>query len=77
VILAVDAALGLVEADLDDADVRNVPDLPYLRGAISLPDGLLLIQDLERFLSPGEADVLDVAMTQATAVDMQEKPRAR
>lgn len=31
-----------------------IPDLPYLDGVVKLPDGLILLQDPEMLLSPGE-----------------------
>ena len=39
------------QAEIDSA--RLAPGLPHIRGVLSLPDGLVLIQDLERFLSAG------------------------
>jgi purine-binding chemotaxis protein CheW len=63
-VLAVDAALELIEKHppAGTGARPHVPDLPYLRGALSLPDGLVLIQDLERFLLPEESDALDAAI---------------
>jgi purine-binding chemotaxis protein CheW len=64
VVLAVDAALDVVDepaqAILDGARLSS--GLPHVRGVLSLPDGLVLIQDLERFLSPEEAVTLEGAM---------------
>jgi purine-binding chemotaxis protein CheW len=64
VALAVDAAQGLIDqvAPRERGVTPNVPDLPHLRGALSLPDGLVLIQDLERFLTDEETGALDAAM---------------
>ena len=44
-----------------DAQSRE-PNLGHIGGVIQLPDGLILIQDLEHFLSPDEARTLDEAM---------------
>jgi len=38
------------------------PGLDQLQGVVRLDDGLVLIQDLEKFLSMDEARVLDEAM---------------
>ena len=63
VVLVVDAALGVIERADAPVPAREVaPDLAHLRGILSLPDGLVLIQDLERFLSPGESNALESAM---------------
>jgi len=73
VVLAVDAALGVIDepaqGTIDSA--RLAPGLPHIRGVLSLPDGLVLIQDLEQFLSPEESAGLD------TAIREQEQRRAR
>jgi purine-binding chemotaxis protein CheW len=64
VVLVIDAALGVIEqpatAMLEAA--RLVPDLVHIRGVLRLPEGLVLIQDLERFLAPDEASALNQAM---------------
>ncbi len=39
-----------------------VPGLAYVQGVVRLPDGLVLIHDLDRFLSEDEADALDAAL---------------
>jgi purine-binding chemotaxis protein CheW len=76
VVLAVDAALGVH----DDASVpaiegaRLAPEMEQISGVISLSDGLVLIQDLERFLSPGETKALDAALD---AIRHRETSRAR
>ncbi|MFA7405015.1 MAG: chemotaxis protein CheW [Pelobacteraceae bacterium] len=36
-----------------------LPDLPFLAGVIKLPDGLILLQDPEILLSPGETRTFD------------------
>jgi purine-binding chemotaxis protein CheW len=73
VILVVDAALGVIDepprGTLDSA--RIAPGMPHIRGVLSLPDGLVLIQDLERFLSADETMALDAAIRD------EEKHRAR
>jgi purine-binding chemotaxis protein CheW len=73
VVLAVDAALGVIDepaqAILDGARLSS--SLPHLLGVLSLPDGLVLIQDLERFLSPAETVELDGAIRD------EERRRAR
>jgi purine-binding chemotaxis protein CheW len=68
VVLAIDSAHGVIECDaggwVEAASIA--PDLAHLRGVITLEGGLVLIQDLESFLSPNEADALDEAMSQQT-----------
>ena len=66
VVLLIDAALGVIEQPttaLIEA-ARLSPDLAHIRGVIRLRTGLVLIQDLEQFLSQDEAIALDQAMRQ-------------
>jgi len=42
-----------------------LPDLPHLEGILKLPDGLVLIEDLDRFLSLKEEQTLEAAMCRA------------
>ena len=66
VALVIDAAQGLIEhaatAVTPAAIIARDPQ--HIRGVIQLDDGLVLIHDLEHFLSPDEARVLDEAMSQ-------------
>ena len=66
VVLLIEAALGVFEhaATGVTAAVNIARDLEHIRGIIQLDDGLVLIHDLEHFLSPDEARVLDEAMSQ-------------
>jgi purine-binding chemotaxis protein CheW len=66
-VLIVDEALGLLELSAhSDFDRGAVPPAtPQLQGILSLPDGLVLIQDLEAFLSAGEEVELDSALRAA------------
>jgi len=36
-----------------------IPDLPFLTAVVKLPDGLILLQDPEALLSPGESIAID------------------
>lgn len=45
------------------AAVDILPGIDYLEGVVKLDDGLILIHDLEKFLSLDEARALDAAMT--------------
>jgi purine-binding chemotaxis protein CheW len=69
VVLVIDAAHGVFErpatAVIDAASIA--PDLEHIHGVIQLDDGLVLIHDLEHFLSPVEARTLDEAMNQQVA----------
>jgi purine-binding chemotaxis protein CheW len=73
VVLAVDAALGVIDEPPQGAfdSARIAPDLAHIRGILSLADGLVLIQDLERFLSADESVALD------SAIHDEERRRAR
>ena len=53
------------EAIRSASEVATVAD--HISGIVSLPDGLVLIQDLERFLTPEELDRLGDALTAAGA----------
>ena len=64
VVMLIDAALGVIEQPataLIEA-ARLSPDLSHIRGVIRLQTGLVLIQDLEQFLSRDEAIALDAAL---------------
>lgn len=66
VVLVIDCAQGVLElpaaAAIDAASITANPG--HFRGVIRLEDGLVLIHDLELFLSPEEAQGLDVALSQ-------------
>lgn len=42
-------------------------DTPHFRGVVRLPDGLLLIHDVDAFLDPTEKEQLDAALREALA----------
>lgn len=67
VVLRVDRALGLVE--VDEAAIESArsiaPGAVYISGIAKLPDGLLVIHDLESFLSLDEAERVDAAIGEA------------
>jgi purine-binding chemotaxis protein CheW len=64
VALVVDAVIGVMayaeQQLVGAADI--LPGSDYLEGVLKLDDGLILIHDLEKFLSLDEARALDVAM---------------
>ena len=64
VALIVDAVAGVF--DYSDQDVVHQPDvladIEYVTGIVRLADGLILIHDLNRFLSMDEEVILDRAM---------------
>ena len=66
VVLVVDEALGMVECPAAEIiqPIQIAPGLEQLQGVVRLDDGLVLIQDLEKFLSLDEARALDEAMNQ-------------
>lgn len=67
VALVVDETQGLVELDASDVVSSNLitPGLEQFQGVLKLDDGLVLIHDLEKFLSLDEARTLDDAMEHA------------
>jgi purine-binding chemotaxis protein CheW len=68
VVLAVDSAEGILDCPATPlVDEQSAGPLGRIRGVIQLEDGLVLIQDLEHFLSPGEARTLDEAMIKQTS----------
>lgn len=66
VVLVIDAAQGVLEhAATAVTPAANIAgELEHIHGVIQLDDGLVLIHDLEHFLSPDEARVLDEALGQ-------------
>jgi purine-binding chemotaxis protein CheW len=70
VVLVIDAAQGLLEHPSTAViDVESIaPGLAHIRGVITLEDGLVLIHDLERFLSPDESHALDEANIQEASI---------
>ena len=66
VALVVDEVQGLIERP-DTGIVKSAeinPALGQIQGLIKLPDGLVLIYDLEKFLSADETQSLDEALNQ-------------
>ena len=61
VALVVDKAEGVIETDQDEVTGAEeiLPRLEYVEGVVKLPDGLLLIHDLDGFLSLDEEKELD------------------
>lgn len=64
VALRVDRAVQLVSVDGTAIDVstQRLSGVEYVRGIAKLPDGLVVIHDLDRFLSLQEAEQLDAAL---------------
>jgi len=69
VALRVDHALALVAIPEDAYEPveRVAPGTPLVAGVARLPDGVLVIHDLERFLSLDEGARLDVAVASGSA----------
>jgi purine-binding chemotaxis protein CheW len=65
VVLVIDEALGVIEASNTDIVPADdiAPRLAHISGTVKLADGLVLIHDLESFLSLEEEDTLDQALT--------------
>ena len=64
VALAVDSVRVVVELPAGSfvPALSVVPGLEYIEGVARMPDGLLLIQDLDRCLSFSESNLLDTAL---------------
>jgi purine-binding chemotaxis protein CheW len=64
VALIIDLATDVIECDSASVVPLEpvVPELESFQGVVKLDNGLALIHDLEKFLSPAEAHVLDDAM---------------
>jgi len=64
VALLVDSVDGVIEvAEEDIAAAQGIlPDIEYVQGIVKLQDGLVLIHDLEQFLSAEEERTLDEAL---------------
>jgi purine-binding chemotaxis protein CheW len=62
--LVIDEAQGVIERQASEivASDTVVPGLEHVRGMVKLDDGLVLIQDLEMFLSLDEAQSLQKSM---------------
>lgn len=69
VALVADAVNGVHAYDPPDiVGATNIlPDIEFFEGVVKLDDGLVLIHNLDRFLSLDEAESLDQAMAQAAA----------
>lgn len=69
VALRVDRALDVITVDdnlIEPAD-RIAPGTEYVAGLAKLPDGLVVIHDLERFLSLPESHQLEAALMESGA----------
>ena len=66
VALLADAVMGVVELGEQEviATEEVLPDAEYVKGVLKLPDGLVLIHDLDSFLSLDEGNKLDTAMAE-------------
>jgi purine-binding chemotaxis protein CheW len=64
VVLIIDVARGLIEQPADSLVESGLiaHGIQHIRGVISLEDGLVLIHDLEQFLSATESRALDEAL---------------
>ena len=64
VALAVDAASGVIECSAERfvAAAAIVPGTEYVEGVVKLEDGMILIHDLDKFLSLDEEKSLTLAM---------------
>jgi purine-binding chemotaxis protein CheW len=67
VALTADAVLDVINTPENRIDTAQVvlPGMKYFEGVLKLDDGLVLIQDLARFLSVDEEEQLEAALRQA------------
>ena len=64
--LVVDSIVGVIEcaeAEITSSDAI-LPGLDYVKGVVKTSSGMILVHDLDRFLSPEEESQLGHAMTQ-------------
>jgi purine-binding chemotaxis protein CheW len=75
--LRVDRALAVVTVDADVIETAALvaPGVEYVAGIAKLADGLLLIHDLEAFLSLDEARDVEAAVAGATVSGGRSSPR--
>lgn len=68
VALVADAVIGMLAYSEQQlvAAADILPGIDHLEGVVKLDDGLILIHDLEKFLSLDEARALDATMTRDT-----------
>jgi purine-binding chemotaxis protein CheW len=64
VALIVDGVTGVIEFSENKVitSEKILPDMEYVKGIVKLEDGMILIHDLNRFLSLEEEKALDIAM---------------
>ena len=69
--LFVDEVLGMVDREASEVvpSEKILPGIKYVEGVIKLEDGMVLIHDLELFLSPDEEKTLDEAMGNPLVVE--------
>jgi len=65
VALVADAVSGVIEGSEQDVTAAKdiLPHMKYVKGVVKLKDGIILINDLESFLSLEEEKALDDAMS--------------
>jgi purine-binding chemotaxis protein CheW len=68
VALVADAVSGLIERPEEEIirAEKILPGMEYVEGVVKLEDGLVLIHDLDQFLSLQEENALDKAMLEAS-----------
>lgn len=74
VALLVDLVSGVLEVAEDEiaSAEKILPQIEYVHGVVKLQDGLVLIHDLDRFLSPAEERSLDQALKGAPGAQISE-----
>jgi purine-binding chemotaxis protein CheW len=62
--LLVDSAEGVIDVaeEMIASAEKILPEMEYVHGVVKLPDGLVLIHDLDQFLSAGEERALERAL---------------
>lgn len=70
--MVVDAALGVIDCAAEDfvAVDSIVAGTSYLRGIVKGPSGMILIHDLDSFLSLEESEALDRALASSPAEEL-------
>lgn len=67
VALLVDGTAGVIEREMEKtvSTEKILPSMPYVEGVVKFEDGLILIHNLDTFLSLDEEEKLDAAMKEA------------
>jgi purine-binding chemotaxis protein CheW len=77
--LLVDTVTDIIETGKQNLVSQDqiFSEIEYLHGVLKLPDGMLLVNDLEKFLTSDEEESLEQALAQAVKQTGQKKEKGR